>query len=283
MSRVTKVRKVLQQKVMDSIQVVNGSFTEDRFLGMVEIKTLRLTLPVLAPEFHGYRLVQISDIHMDRIMSREHVRRAVDIVNQLQPDLVAVTGDFVTVDAERYAEDLIEALSQLQPRDAAVAVMGNHDLPPWSKAEIIPWVIEASGMLHLKNTVHTLHRDEAMLHVAGVDDMTSGDPQLGQVLEALPPGGAAILLSHAPDFADESAATGRFALQISGHSHGGQVSLPVVGARVFPRNGRKYPAGCYLINGMYQYTNRGLGMSYPRVRMNCPPEITLIQLQTMPV
>jgi predicted MPP superfamily phosphohydrolase len=87
-----------------------------------------------------------------------------------------------------------------------------------------------------------------------------------------------VLLAHEPDFADTSAATGRFALQISGHSHGGQVRLPFM-RLVLPQLGEKYPMGLYQVGGMYQYTNRGLGMVSPRVRFNCRPEITILTLQ----
>ncbi len=280
MPRVSLFKQAFERTFGSTQQALNGSYTEDDLLGAVEIRPVRLTLPHLPAAFHGYRVVQISDIHMDRQMTAAHLSRVVHLVNRLKPDVVAVTGDFVTAGADRYADDLVESLRHLSPREASFGVMGNHDHPPWSEPEVIPSVMERSGIIHLCNRVYTIRRGHAMLHIAGIDDITSGNPQLDAVLDQLPPEGVAILLCHAPDFADTSAATGRFALQISGHSHGGQISFPLFGAPVYPRNGKKYPVGCYLINGMYQYTNRGLGLSYPRLRVNCPPEITVFLLQS---
>ena len=102
--------------------------------------------------------------------------------------------------------------------------------------------------------------------------------RLDQVLDKLTDDSPAILLAHEPDFADISSKTGRFAMQVSGHSHGGQVIVPFHGPLVLPYLGQKYPKGLYRLGQMVQYTNRGVGMIYPYVRFNCPPEITLFVL-----
>jgi predicted MPP superfamily phosphohydrolase len=127
--------------------------------------------------------------------------------------------------------------------------------------------------------VHTLERGGSLLHIAGVDDVWERQDRLDLVLDRLPAEGGAILLAHEPDFADTSAATGRFDLQISGHSHGGQVIAPFAGPLRLPHLGRKYPLGLYRVGDMLQYTNRGVGMVYPYVRFNCRPEITLFTLR----
>jgi predicted MPP superfamily phosphohydrolase len=90
---------------------------------------------------------------------------------------------------------------------------------------------------------------------------------------------AAILLAHEPDFADISMRTNRFDLQVSGHSHGGQVVFPFYGPPILPYLGQKYPSGLYRVGSMLQYTNRGVGMIDPPIRFNCPPEITMFELQ----
>jgi len=158
-----------------------------------------------------------------------------------------------------------------------VAVLGNHD--HWTDADMIHRVIKESGMVDLTNTVHTLDRRSAPLHLAGVDDIWEEHDRLDDVLAQLPYDGAAILLAHEPDFADTSAASGRFDLELSGHSHGGQVILPFVGPLRLPYLGRKYPLGRYQVGPMIQYTNRGVGMISPRVRFNCRPEITVFTLR----
>jgi predicted MPP superfamily phosphohydrolase len=108
--------------------------------------------------------------------------------------------------------------------------------------------------------------------------MWFGDIRLEDVTARLGDNSAAILLAHEPDFADRSEATGKFDLQISGHTHGGQIVIPFYGPPVLPHLGRKYPSGLYKVGNMFQYTNRGVGMHSLAVRFNCPPEITIFEL-----
>jgi hypothetical protein len=133
-------------------------------------------------------------------------------------------------------------------------------------------------VIELNNQVITIARGSDRLYFAGVDDIMEELDDLPAVLDRIPTGGSAILLAHEPDFADQSAACGRFDLQISGHTHGGQVNLPRFGPLVLPRLGRKYPSGYYRVNGMQLYTNRGLGTAELEIRYRCPAEITLFEL-----
>jgi predicted MPP superfamily phosphohydrolase len=243
----------------------------------VELKHIRLALPRLAPEFHGYRIAQISDLHTDTSLTHAHLDHIVELINHQQPDMVAITGDFVSHHALPYIEDLRATLSQLRPRDGTVAILGNHDY--WAEVDLIRQMLVDSGMIDLNNAVHTLQRGEATLHIAGVDDFWENQSRLDHVLAQLPESGAAILLAHEPDFADISAATGRFDLQLSGHSHGGQVILPFLKPLFAPPYGLKYPVGRYQVGTMWLYTNRGLGEASIRVRVNCRPEISIFTLE----
>ena len=144
--------------------------------------------------------------------------------------------------------------------------------------EAIRQILEFGKIIELPNAVHTLHRGEACLHIAGVDDYWENKARLRNVLDQVPATGPAILLAHEPDFAVISAKSGRFDLQLSGHTHGGQVTLPIIGPVVLPMYGRKYPSGVYQIDNMILYTNRGLGTGRPQIRFNCRPEITMITL-----
>ena len=238
-----------------------------------------LSLPHLAPEFSGYRIVQLSDIHADRWMTAQRIQKIVGRVNEMRPDLVVLTGDFVTRNAEQFAPSLA-VLNELHPVDKTLAVLGNHDA--WTNPDLIQQTLETAGVQVLNNRSVTLERPSAQLHVAGVDDIWAGRDRLNEVLAALPTTGAAILLAHEPDFADTSAATGRFDLQLSGHSHGGQIHLPFI-KRVLPPLAYKYPLGQYQVGSMIQYTNRGLGSSGIPIRFNCRPEITIFTLQSRPL
>jgi predicted MPP superfamily phosphohydrolase len=244
--------------------------------GWLEISSLSLILPRLNPAFDNYRIIHISDIHMETWMTRQRLKEVVKIVNLLRADLVVITGDFVTNLFHRTSSDLIDNLSHLRASDGVFAVMGNHDY--WTNVKSIRQVLTSSGISELENQVHTLKRGEAMLHIAGVDDYWENKARIRKVLDQLPAEGAAILLAHEPDFAIISAESGRFDLQLSGHTHGGQVNLPWIGPLVLPMYGRKFPAGLYQVGNLQLYTNRGLGTAKPKIRFNCRPEIALITL-----
>jgi predicted MPP superfamily phosphohydrolase len=255
----------------------NQVFTlhDDRWL---EVTTIPLTLPRLSREFDGYRLAQISDLHIGTWLNRNLLMQVVERVNLQAVDLVAITGDFVTENPQQYRDDLVNCLGKIIAKDGVVAVLGNHD--HWSDPQVVREILSEVCIRDLSNDVYLIRRGDKSLFIAGVDDFMEELDQLNQVLAMIPEEEAAILLAHEPDFADISAATGRFDLQLSGHSHGGQIRLPRLGAPFLPRYAHKYPIGLYEISGMYQYTNRGLGTAHLEIRVNCKAEITIFTLHS---
>ena len=249
----------------------------------LDVEQVPLKLPRLSPVFTGFRIAQISDIHMGGWMNRERLAYVVQNVIAQAPDLVVITGDFV-IGHDWYGNvdvalsDLMEELKMLTTQHLTLAVLGNHD--HWLDAAAVRAMLTKCGIREIGNDVHTLERKDAQLHLAGVDDRYVYKDRLDIVLEKLPEDGAAILLAHEPDYANQSAATGRFDLQLSGHTHGGQVVLPLWGPPILPHLGLQYPSGLYRVDGMWQYTNRGVGMSKPYVRINCRPEITVFTLES---
>ena len=249
-----------------------------------QVETMSLKLPRLSRQFSGLRVAQISDIHMGGWMDLERLLRIVDLIIAQKPDVLLITGDFLighhhTDISQQAVQDLVIGLSRLASLFPTFAVLGNHDY--WTDAETIRHMLNACRIRDLTNTVFTLTRNHENLYFCGVDDIWEGNPRLENVLAQLNDPGAAILLAHEPDFADTSAATGRFDLQVSGHSHGGQVVLPVFGPPILPYMGRKYPSGLYRVREMFQYTNRGVGMARLNIRINCPPEITVFVLESL--
>lgn len=241
-----------------------------------EVKYVPLKLPRLGKAFRNYTIAHISDIHMGDWMNEARLRPTIDLVNTLRPDMIVITGDFVNRTTPPVMASLIEPLSALYAPDGKFAVLGNHD-HCYSPRRVRALLAEC-GIMELRNTVHTIQRGDEKLHVAGIDDVVYQQDNLDAVLEALPDDGAAILLAHEPDFADISAATGRFDLQLSGHTHGGQIRIPFLGAPVLPSYGQRYTAGLSHVGTMAVYTNRGLGMIPPFVRFNAPPEINVFIL-----
>ena len=133
-------------------------------------------------------------------------------------------------------------------------------------------------MLVLRNQWAWVRRGSGALALAGVDDVWEQAADLGRALRGIPAEACTVLLAHEPDFADQ-VRRHPVDLQLSGHSHGGQVWLPLLGAPVLPLYGQKYPRGWYRLDHLQLYTNRGVGCITPPIRLNCPPEIALFELQ----
>jgi uncharacterized protein len=240
-----------------------------------EVKHIDITLPQLDRAFNGYRIVQISDLHAGDGTDRSQLEKVVAAVNAEHPDLVVITGDHVTRIPKQHLE-LLDTLAKLQPRDRTISILGNHDVH--NDPAPVRAAIKKAGITLLENSVYTLNRDKATLHIAGVGDVFFKQDKIDLILAQLPATGAAIMLAHEPDFADKTSATGRFGLQLSGHSHGGQVRIPFIDGYV-PTLAEKYPIGQYQIGNMIQYTNRGIGMVKLYARFNCRPEISVFNLK----
>jgi uncharacterized protein len=241
-----------------------------------EVRQVTLTLPHLPAAFDRYRLVQLTDIHVDSRMNPARLQKIVQLVIKQQPNLIVMTGDYITKRAERYLPNLSAGFQQLQAPDGVVAVLGNHD--HWANPQLVKKTLQSIGVQVLENSLMKIQRGNEQLQIAGVDDLWAEKANLQPILAQIEKSQGTILLAHEPDFADISAATGKFDLQLSGHSHGGQIRLP--GIRVLPALGRKYPVGQYQVGQMIQYTSRGIGAAPPRGRFNCRPEITVLTLRS---
>ncbi len=235
----------------------------------------------LPEEFEGFRIAQISDFHFGPYMGRAGVERAVRLAEPFNPDLVVLTGDFVSHPfrkpngpaGARHAEPCADVLATIKAQ--TLAILGNHD--HWNDADIVHAVLKERGINVLRNQAIPLERGNSRIWVSGVDDVYVGAADLPRALRGVPTSELTILLAHEPDFADYAA---RFPvdLQLSGHSHGGQVRVPGLGALVLPPMAEKYPVGLNRVGSLQVYTNRGVGVINPPVRLNCPPEVTFLTL-----
>jgi predicted MPP superfamily phosphohydrolase len=158
-----------------------------------------------------------------------------------------------------------------------LSVLGNHDY--WTNPEVIKEVLKKSNIINLENEIYTICRGDKKLQIAGADCVTEGYDDIEKIKEHLNKDYPAIMLVHEPDFADTTCEIETFILQLSGHSHGGQISIPKIRTPIRGKNFRKYPSGKYKIENMIQYTNRGIGTNMFWFRINCPPEITVITLK----
>jgi predicted MPP superfamily phosphohydrolase len=248
-----------------------GRHVESYDLG---IEHIEVPFPNLPSALEGLKIVQLSDIHLHPFIQIDFVQRVVTTANALQPDLVVLTGDYVLKQAESIFE-LGPVLASLNARYGVFTILGNHDL--WTNRQVVQQGLAEAGLPVLHNEGMSLAIGQDRLYLAGVDDGWSGQPDLKAALAQRPSDIFTLLLAHEPDLADDFAQDGRVSLQLSGHSHGGQVRLPGLGAPVLPFLGKKYDQGLFKVKEMQLYTTRGIGLTVP-IRLNCPPEITELTL-----
>ena len=241
-----------------------------------EIVRLRVGIPRLPPAFVGTTIAQISDLHFGEFVSAEELSAVVDVVLGLKPAIVAVTGDHATRLAAEGVQPLARELSRLKAPQGVFAVLGNHDF--YLDGQLATETIRRADLALLVNSSVRIERQGQALYIAGVDDVLAGTPDLSRTLSGVPGDARTILLAHEPDYADLAARDLRVALQLSGHSHGGQVRAPGIGPIRRPPMAHKYPEGLRRVGSLWLYTNRGIGMVSVPIRFNCPPEVTLIEL-----
>lgn len=229
----------------------------------------------LPPALEGFTIVQLTDMHLKPFTQLEHIKRAVARTNLLKPDLVVLTGDYVWHDEEDIL-DLVPALAGLNARHGIFAVLGNHDLK--TDAGLITATFARYGIRVLCNEGLDLQIGHDHLHLAGIDDGWLGKPDIVRTLDKHRADKPVVLLAHEPDMIDWYAHDERISLQLSGHTHGGQVQVKPGKPFVRPYLGKKYVQGLYRVNQSWVYTSRGLGTTGVPLRRNCAPEITHITL-----
>jgi hypothetical protein len=254
-----------------------------------EIQTTHqpIRLPALPAAFEGFRIAQISDIHIGPFMPAEDIRRCVEMVNRLKPDLIALTGDFVTWEGSPQRA-VVEALAGLRAPYGIFGCLGNHEI--WAHVEdSITRLLAQHGakMLRQEHVLISSGRDH--INLIGVDYQTEtpfGPARAGTVRQYLAgvdslmlPGTVNILLSHNPNTFDRAAELG-IDLSLAGHTHGGQVALEYLSPDLSPaRLITAYVRGWYQKGGSQLYVNRGIGTIFSPVRFGSPPEITLYELK----
>ena len=268
-------------KIRQGIQdAMTYSFPDKKFSAdEIDLVEVNIGLKDLGWNFINFRILNLTDIHLGQWINPDYLDELVDYVNTLNVDLITLTGDYFSYVIEGYEESLKSSLKKLKAKYGKFGVLGNHD--HWMDAEKIRKIFKESGVIDLSNDVYTLEKDGDFLNICGVDSCTVCADDLDKVIAKMPKNVPSILLAHEPDFANESSQTNLFDLQISGHSHGGQLIIPKIETTPLRGpNSTKYPVGLYKVGNMKQYTSKGLGTNSFRIRINCKPEITIITLKT---
>jgi predicted MPP superfamily phosphohydrolase len=257
------------------------------------VEPMRLTVthvPVADPYRTGaiertVRIVQLSDLHVER--ANGLTRRMVETVNSLQPDLIFLTGDYLSTSFTGDAQaDLRQVVAGLQASHGIYAILGNVESPGSADA-----LFSGLPVVVLQDEWAMVEVEGCQLAIAGVTtyqargagrDLASDRAALAALEDAMPQDCFTILLYHSPNLVPEAAAAG-FHLYPTGHTHGGQIRLPLYGAlTTFSIYGKRYEMGPYQVQGMLAYVSRGIGMEgwlIPRMRFLCPPEIVCYELQ----
>jgi predicted MPP superfamily phosphohydrolase len=241
-----------------------------------------LALPRWPAALDGLTIGVMSDLHAGApYAGREAIGRWVERLNAEQPDLIALIGDFVDAHflfGGRLApERVAEQLADLRAPLGIVAVLGNHD---WRQFGDRVWTaLDGAGITVLENESVAFDAPGGRLHVAGLADMRMRRPDLRGALSGVPEDEPVILLTHDPDLFP--AVPDRVALTLAGHTHGGQVAIPVLRRKVIPsRYGDRYAHGLVIEGGRRLYVSSGLGTSGAPLRALAPPELPLLELRS---
>src|SRR6202140_5064491 len=234
----------------------------------------RIWLDALPSAFHGLRVVQISDIHHGLFLPKEWVSDAVRQANRLNPDIIALTGDFVTY-SRRNIEPAAELLGRLRARYGVYAVLGNHDFRV--DADAVASALGRQKIEVLRNRHVSLWFGGESVYLAGVDDYGYG-ADLRRAMRGVPREAATVLLAHNPRVI-HLASRHNVSLVLSGHTHGGQVNLPLLGT-VYGRSPERlrYKIGWDRMGATQIYVSRGIGTIVLPWRLRCPAEITHLEL-----
>jgi len=241
----------------------------------ISIERVKIPIKGLPTSLEGFRIVQMSDFHIFPFTTPQFAQRCVDAANALNPDVVVLTGDYV-VSTEESVFDLAPVLRAIKSKYGAFATLGNHD--HWQDKDVVLLGLNRGGVRPLVNESAIISVGGANLLLAGLDDHWAGRPDISRAMEQWKEGMTSVLLVHEPDVAHTYADDGRFALQLSGHSHGGQIRVPFYGPIWLPPYAQQFDMGHYHVDNMHLYVTRGIGCIRKPLRLNCRPEITELTL-----
>jgi predicted MPP superfamily phosphohydrolase len=242
-----------------------------------KLERIELRLPAGAERLDGMRIGFVTDTHVGPFTTADDLRRGLALFDNEPLDLLLLGGDYVS-ESNMYARSMSDAIAERSSRAllGTFAVMGNHDLP--LGVDRVRAELERAGVCVLRNEHAIVEWNGAKLAIVGIDDTIVGMADPDRAFAGILTGVPKLALWHEADFAEEAARRGAFA-QLSGHTHGGQVRLPLIGSIWLPPDGKRRDAGFFEVDGMPTYISRGLGIYRPPVRFLCPPEVTLITLR----
>lgn len=238
------------------------------------VEHIQVELKRLPPKLDGFRIVHLSDTHHSRFTNIEHISRAVEIANELKPNMALLTGDYVSHDAD-YIAPVAETLGNLESEFGTYACLGNHD--HWTDADLVTHLLRGEGVTVLINEGFRFEARDASFWLAGVDDYMVGKTDVRAALHGSFPDEMKLLLAHNP-LIFRQAVRAEVDLTLSGHTHGGQIKVRDPEKKILPS--RKLKSGHHHRKESQIYITRGIGTVVVPARYQCPPEITLLELRS---
>ncbi|ASK63651.1 metallophosphoesterase [Virgibacillus phasianinus] len=245
---------------------------------LLDIHEETISSDKVTSEFDNFKIVQFSDTHIGFHYSLSQLEELVQTINKQKPDLIVFTGDLVDApNSYNWNTTLIRILKSLKATHGKYWIFGNHDHGGYG-TNIVKNVMDQSGFKLLQNQQTTIKKGQESFALAGIDDVMLGDPNLEKTLKNADPSLFTILLAHEPDFADKTVDY-PVDVQLSGHSHGGQVRLPIIGHLYTPLYAEKYVKGKYQLGQLILYVTKGVGTTRLPYRFLCEPEIYVFTLK----
>jgi predicted MPP superfamily phosphohydrolase len=238
------------------------------------VETVPIELERLPAKLDGLRAIHLSDLHHSRFTDLEHITRAVETANTLKPDIIFLTGDYVSHDAD-YIAPVADVLGKLESEFGTYACLGNHD--HWTDAGLVTHMLRGEGITVLINEGFRFEGRGASVWIGGVDDYMAGKTDIAAALKGSFPDELKILLAHNPIIFRQSVRAG-VDLTLSGHTHGGQIKMRDPQKRILPR--RKLSSGLHSRKDSQIYITRGIGTVVVPARYQCPPEVSLLELRS---
>lgn len=271
-------RRFLQTASLFSLSSLSAASSTYQLVGTEEIEVTQHTVRLknLPRVFDGLKLVHLTDIHHSKFVSLNEVLRMVELSNQQDPDVVLLTGDYITW-SKKFISPVGEALGNLKSRFGVYAVLGNHDVRV--NADQVAQALKKAHIEVLRNASARIDLRGEGLWIAGVDEYMYGESDIPAAMMEIPRLQPRILLAHNPEIIGE-AARHQIDFVLAGHTHGGQVRIPYMRSiNVVTQPGREVLEG-FVSNGRTQmYISRGLGKVVVPLRILCPPEIPVFYLR----
>lgn len=268
-------RKFLKLVGLGGASLLIGSypfFIERKFL---LVNHYSIPVPSLPESFYGIRIVHLTDLHLGPFVTESFIERVIEKANALKPDIIVCTGDYAH---ERDSKDQVRKvwsfLLKLNAKYGVYSVLGNHD--HWADKNLSLELLHRSGQ-SVRHTCKAVYRDKERIVIGGAGDLWEDKLNIDNCFSSTDEQDCRILLSHNPDSVDTNFMT-PVSLILSGHTHGGQVSIPFYGPPVLPVKNKKYSSGLIKTPKGNLFISKGIGCAIYPVRFNCAPEIAVLEL-----